>query len=300
MGLIDRAMIVLLGASGYVGGGIARELRRRELEFQAPSHGDLDALSKDAVREAVRAWKPECVISAIGFTGRPNIDGTEIEKLRCLQANTVVPGVLAEVLDDAKVPWGHVSSGCIFDGAHEDGRPFTEEDPPNFAFGHPQASWYARTKAMGETLLLQSGGCRIWRLRIPFDEFDSPRNYISKVMRYEKLLEVTNSISHLGDFAWAAVESLVRRIPPGLYNVTNPGVVRTSEVAARIRQHGLSHREPVFFTDEEEFLSTPGRVKRASCILSSEKLARAGLALRPVDEALEDALIKWQAGAVSG
>ncbi|MFZ4683704.1 MAG: sugar nucleotide-binding protein, partial [Terrimicrobiaceae bacterium] len=206
-------MILLLGASGYVGSAFAANLQARGLPFTSPSHAELDAGSKDALASALDALHPDFVINAIGFTGRPNIDGTENEKLRCLTANTTVPGVLAEILVDRGIPWGHVSSGCIFDGASADGSPFTEIDPPNFAFSHPEASWYSRTKAMAETLLADHTNCTIWRLRIPFDQFDSERNYLSKLMRYDQLLEVTNSISQLQEFADACVETLLRRLP---------------------------------------------------------------------------------------
>lgn len=287
-------MILLLGGSGYVGSALAANLRSRNLPFIAPGHHELDAASKDAVAALVKSQRPDFVINAIGFTGRPNIDGTEREKFRCLVANTVVPGVLAEVLAELNILWGHVSSGCIFDGARPDGTPFTEEDSPNFAFSAPDASWYSRTKAMAETMLGETPNCLVWRLRIPFDQFDHERNYISKIMRYERLLEVTNSISQLQEFADACVETLRRRLPGGIYNVTNPGAIRTSEIAEAVRRHGLCHKEFQFFPNEAEFMATPGRVRRASCLLSGEKLAAAGIPLREVHEALEWTLRNWQ------
>ena len=286
-------MILLLGASGYVGSAFSANLRARGLPFAAPSHCELDAGSKDAVSAALDALHPDLLINAIGFTGRPNIDGTEHEKLRCLTANTTVPGVLAEVLADRDVRWGHVSSGCIFEGARADGSPFTENDPPNFAFSHPEASWYSRTKAMAETLLGDHPGCVVWRLRIPFDQFDHERNYLSKLMQYDQLLEVTNSISQLQEFADAGVETLLRRLPGGLYNVTNPGAITTSETAEMIRKSGLCNKTFRYFQDEGDFLSAPGRVKRANCILSSEKLAAAGIKMREVHEAVEWSLRHW-------
>jgi len=290
------AMILLLGASGYVGGAFAANLRVRGLPFAAPSHGELEAGSKDALAAALDALHPDFVINAIGFTGRPNIDGTEHEKLRCLTANTTVPGVLAEVLADRGIRWGHVSSGCIFDGTRADGLPFTENDPPNFAFSHPHASWYSRTKALAETLLSEHPNCLVWRLRIPFDQFDNERNYLSKLMRYDQLLEATNSISQLQEFAAAGVESLVRRLPGGLYNVTNPGAITTAEAVEMIRKSGLCDKEFQYFQNEANFLSAPGRVKRASCILSCEKLAAAGIKMREVHDSVEWSLQHWQRG----
>jgi dTDP-4-dehydrorhamnose reductase len=232
-------MILLLGGSGYVGQAFARHLRSRGLAFAAPSHAELDGLSKDAIDAAAETLKPDFVINAIGYTGRPNIDGTEREKLHCLITNTTVPGILGEVLGARGIPFGHVSSGCIYNGVRSDGLPFREDDPPNFAFSHPRASWYSRTKAMAETMLRDCPTAIIWRLRIPFDEFDHERNYLTKIMRYERLLEVSNTISQLQEFTQVCLETLTRRLPAGIYNVVNPGAIKTSEVADAIRRHGL-------------------------------------------------------------
>lgn len=288
-------MILLLGGSGYVGQAFAAHLQRRGLEFAAPGRSELNALSKEAVVAAVEALKPDFVINAIGYTGRPNIDGTEREKLHTLITNATVPGILGEVLGDRRIPLGHVSSGCIYNGVRCDGLPFDEDDAPNFAFSHPQASWYSRTKAMAETMLRDCPTATIWRLRIPFDEFDHERNYLTKIMHYERLLEVSNTISQLQEFVQVCLETLLRGLPPGIYNAVNPGAIKTSEVAAALRRLGICNRAFEFFEDEEDFLAAPGRVKRANCILSSEKLARHGLPLRPIHQALEETLAAWKA-----
>lgn len=287
-------MIVLLGASGYVGSAIAARLRQLDAAFLAPSHGDLDLTSRDAVSAWFADKKPGFVINAVGFTGRPNIDGTEIEKWRCLQANTVVPGVLAEVLGGLGIRWGHVSSGCIFNGAHADGSGFTEDEEPEFAISDPRAGWYARTKWMAEKLLRDVSGVVIWRPRIPFNAVDNERNYLTKLMRYDRLLEVRNSISQLEEFAAATVQSMQERIPDGVYNATNPGSILTSEVAAALKRHGICRKEFQYFTDENEFLSHPGRVYRASCVLDPGKLAAQGIRMPEVHESLERTLHAWK------
>ena len=287
-------MIVLLGASGYVGSAIAVRLRQLGRDFLAPSHRDLDLTSKDAVARWFAGKQPEFVINAVGFTGRPNIDGTEIEKWRCLQANTVVPGVLADVLGTLGIRWGHVSSGCIFNGARADGSGFTEADEPDFAVSDPRAGWYARTKWMAEKLLMDTPGVIIWRPRIPFNAEDNERNYLTKLMRYERLLEVRNSISQLEEFAAATVQSLQDRIPDGIYNATNPGSILTSEVAEALRRHGICRKKFEYFLDETDFLAHPGRVFRASCVLDPGKLAAHGIRMLEVHESLERTLKAWK------
>ncbi len=288
-------MVLLFGAAGYVGRAIAGALREAGLDVAAPTRADLDLTSRDALS----AWlggipKPEFAINAVGFTGRPNIDGTEVEKWHTLRANTVVPGVLAEVLGAAGIRWGHVSSGCIYHGSRPDGSGFIESDEPEFAVFDPRAGWYARTKWMAEKLLAGAPGVLIWRLRIPFDSHDNERNYLTKLMRYDRLLEVRNSISQLGEFAAAAVASMHERIPDGIYNATNPGSILTSEVAAALARHGICRKQFEYFRDGEEFLSAPGRVFRASCILDPSKLAACGIRMAEVHESLERTLREWK------
>ncbi len=287
-------MVVLLGSNGYVGKAIAANLQSRGLEFLAPSRNELDLTSRDAVAAWFKGRAPRFVINAVGFTGRPNIDGTEIERWHCLRANTIVPGVLAEVLGGMGIRWGHVSSGCIFNGARPDGSGFTEEDEPEFVLSDRRAGWYARTKWMAERLLLDAPDVLIWRLRIPFDQFDNERNYLTKLLAYDRILEVRNSISQLQEFAAAAVESLVLEIPAGIYNVTNPGSVLSSEILDVLRRHGLLKRDVHFFSDEDEFLQSPGRVYRARCILSSQKLISQGIALREVHDSLDWTVRNWR------
>lgn len=288
-------MILLFGGSGYVGQAVADHLRATGQEFVAPTHRELDLTSRDALAAWLgRIPKPEFAINAVGFTGRPNIDGTEVERWRTLLENTVVPGVLAEVLGGAGIRWGHVSSGCIFHGARADGSGFTEDDEPAFAISDARAGWYARTKWMAERLLAAAPGVVIWRLRIPFDSFDHERNYLTKLMRYDRLLEVRNSISQRQEFAAAAVESLRRHLPDGIYNATNPGSITTSEVAEALRQHGICDKLFTYFESGEEFLQAPGRVFRASCILDPSKLAAHGIVMPEVHDSLERTLRAWK------
>ena len=62
----------------------------------------------------------------------------------------------------------------------------------------------------------------LWRLRIPFDEFDNPRNYLSKVQNYAKVYDNVNSISHRGDFVSACTAAPIPN-PAGLVAVLRRG-----------------------------------------------------------------------------
>jgi dTDP-4-dehydrorhamnose reductase len=313
-------MILLIGASGYIGQAFVRELQRRKWPFMPVSRRNVDYTRFDVLVEFLTKNKPEFLINAAGYTGKPNVDACEIAKADTLVGNTLLPQTIAHACAAVRIPWGHVSSGCIFTGAkvtmngrahaekdlmrpdlHElaDKTPsaihgFTETDPPNFSFRDPPCSFYSGTKALAEETIAGAGQSYIWRLRIPFDEFDGARNYLSKIQRYPKVYDNVNSISHRGDYARACLDLLERRAPFGTYNMTNPGFVATRQVVEMIQKILKPKRKFEFWANDEEFYRLAVKTPRSNCVLDISKLLSTGVKIRPVIEAIEDSLRNWK------
>jgi len=291
-------MILILGGSGYVGSALQRSCERAGLGYKVISRCDVDYGTGSQLRAYLEANRPDFLLNAAGYTGRPNVDACELHKAECLAGNAVLPGTIRAVCESLELPWGHVSSGCIFTGNRENGAGFDETDPPNFTFRQNNCSFYSGTKALGEEMLDGAEQCYIWRLRIPFNEVDSPRNYISKLMRYDRLLNAVNSLSQLDEFCDACVQSWTDRIPFGTYNLTNPGSVSTRDVAELLTRTGLSDKDFQFFESEDQFMKLAAKTPRSNCTMDSSKALEAGLRLTPVDEALERAMQSWKAESV--
>src|SRR6185436_10880010 len=167
-------MIILLGASGYIGQGFAQLLKERGESFLAPARKDLDYTRFDVLLKLLREKKPPFLINAAGYSGKPNVDACETAKAETLKGNMLLPQMLAHVCAEHGIPWGHVSSGCIYAGAKVfendvvrverhladakvrslfDSNPerfagFKESDEPNFSFRQPPCSFYSGTKAL--------------------------------------------------------------------------------------------------------------------------------------------------------
>jgi dTDP-4-dehydrorhamnose reductase len=318
-------MILLLGATGYIGQAFATELRRRGYMFIPLTRKAIDYTNFDILFDYVRKSKPQFLINAAGYTGFPNVDACEFAHAETLQGNALFPQTVARVCTITATPWGHVSSGCIYSGAKvlENGHPhverdlnqsrlqqlfthqperfygFTETDEPTFSFRSPPCSFYSGTKALAEEALRGFNQCYIWRLRIPFDEFDHPRNYLSKIQAYPRVYDTVNSLSHRGDFIRACLDLWDRRAPTGIYNVTNPGAVRTRQVVEEIQRVLKPARRFEFWKDDAEFYRYAAIAPRSNCILDASKLLDAGVRMRPVHEALKNALARWQPAANS-
>jgi dTDP-4-dehydrorhamnose reductase len=294
-------MILLLGASGYVGQAYQRFFSERKIEFVAADRARFDYRTREGLRGLIREVRPEFLVNSAGYTGKPNVDACEIFKAECLEGNAVFPGILRDVCVETKTPWGHVSSGCIFTGSRPDGSGFTEDDKPNFTFRQNNCSFYSGTKALGEEILADAPECYIWRLRIPFNHIDNPRNYLSKMMTYARLLEARNSLSQLEEFVRATWECWNKRIPFGTYNVTNPGAITTHEVVKMIKNSAIGSRLVAegktfsFFSDEDEFMRKAAKTPRSNCVMDSSKILRQGIQLTEVHDAVTHALERWDA-----
>ncbi len=291
-------MIYLLGGSGYVGQAYQDLLRAKGVPFRSIARADLDYADPAKLAAALRADRVTFLINAAGYTGKPNVDACELHKTDCLFGNAVLPGRIAEACAATGVPWGHVSSGCIYTGARPDGSGFTEDDAPNFTFRQNNCSFYSGTKALGEEVLAPAPDVFIWRLRIPFDHRERPRNYLTKLMRYERLLEAANSISQLHEFVAATFACWEKKIPFGTYNVVNPGHITTREVVDLILESGVHPKTYQFFNDEYEFMQKAAKTPRSNCVMSSAKLVAAGITLTPVRDAVRQALRAWRTASV--
>ena len=313
-------MILLLGGTGYIGEAFARELERRQLPFQNLSRREVDYAKFDSLFAFLKAHRPEFVINCAGYTGKPNVDACELARADTLAGNTVLPLTIASACSAVEIPWGHVSSGCIYSGAKvmvngqvrvetdmtkpelrasvdrspQNVRGFIETDRPNFSFRDGPCSFYSGAKALGEEVIQNTGRSYIWRLRIPFDEFDSSRNYLSKVQRYAKVYDNVNSISHRRDFAAACLDLWQNGAAFGTYNITNPGFVTTRQVVALIEKYLQPSKRFEFWASDEEFYKVAAKTPRSNCVMDTTKLLATGVKIRSVLEALEDSLRNWQ------
>ena len=290
-------MIALLGSNGYVGTCFQQHLQRQKLDFITLSRRDTAGYQVDHLATKLKQEGVGFLICAAGFTGKPNVDACEIQKSQCIDGNAVLPGFLSRVAATAGIKWGHVSSGCIYNGASPRPSGFTETDIPNFSFRTNNCSFYSGTKALGEEVLAADENCYVWRLRIPFQNVDSTRNYLSKLMRYDKLLEAENSLSNLDEYVNACLQCVTQSIPTGVYNLTNPGSVTTRDVAAKLVEHGLTDDNFSFFDSEAEFMRLAAKTPRSNCVLDCSKALNAGLKLTPIMESIDHCLDNWVAQA---
>lgn len=290
-------MILLLGASGYIGSAFKQELEKRGLKHKAASRNDTGYDRREHLLHLISTVRPTFVINAAGYTGTPNVDACEVKRRETFDGNVRFPVMLSQVCNEHGIPWGHVSSGCIYDGLLFEKTDkivgYTESDEPNFSLLNPPCSWYSGTKEMAERLMRSPGMGYIWRPRMPFDGHEHPKNYITKLRTYPKAYMGMNSITHRGDFVKACLDLWRIKAPFGTYNMTNPGYVTTEDVTKLISKYIDPRRVFEFWESDEEFYAKAAKAPRSNCILDVSKLLKAGVDMRPIDEALHDTMKNW-------
>jgi 3,5-epimerase/4-reductase len=270
--------IMIFGARGYLGQYFLSLYPEAETPF-------IDIADGAAVAEVVDRVRPDVVINAAGKTGVPNIDWCEDHKLETVHSNLTGPLVLLEELGRRGIYWVQIASGCIYQGDNG-GRGFAETDAPNF-FG----SFYSRTKAWLDQILKDFPVLTL-RLRMPLDGTTQERNLLMKLRKYSRVLDVQNSLTYLPDFL-AVAESLINRRAVGLYNIVNTGSISPFEIMQLYREIvDPVHR---FSRLALEDLPEVAKAGRSNCILSTNKLAREGLVMPPVQDRVRKALLELRA-----
>lgn len=286
-------MYIILGKNGYIAEAIIKELTSRDLPHVAWSRSDVDYTNRTELEYFLMADlsnienKDIKIINCAGYIGKPNVDACELAKADCIEGNVLFPAMLSELCKQKGYQLTQISSGCIYGGYEKD---FTEKDAPNFDFQN--GSFYSGTKALAEKVVTKNNpDSYIFRLRIPFDEIASPRNYLTKLLTYDNLLDAKNSLSHRADFAKYTIELIEQKVPYGIYNITNKGSATTKEVVDLMKKHLKLDKEFQFFTNLEKFMSEV-TAPRSNCVLDTSKIEQY-IKIRTAEEALEDALSKY-------
>ena len=128
---------------------------------------------------------------------------------------------------------------------------------------------------------------------MPFNnDISNERNYIGKLLNYKKLIDIRNSLSYIDQLINCILDSYNLGIEYGIYNITNPGAVKASDIMNILKWYNVQIEEPSYITEEQLL----GMVKapRSNCILDSTKALRAGLILSDCLTMIEKSIREWK------
>ena len=88
-----------------------------------------------------------------------------------------------------------------------------------------------------EELIIEYENVCTLRVRMPISsDLSNPRNFITKISRYNKVVNIPNSMTVLDELLPISIE-MAKRNCSGIWNFTNPGVVSHNEILEMYRDY---------------------------------------------------------------
>ena len=228
--------ILIYGSNGWIGQQFIQILQRMDITFYC---GKARVNEKDELIREIDEINPSHIISFIGRT-HGKIDNkiyTTIDYLEQegklyenIRDNLFSPLLLAEICQKKNIHYSYLGTGCIFKydqdhpfGKEENG--FNENSLPNF-FG----SSYSIVKGFTDRLFGQYADNALnLRIRMPITGEKNSRNFITKIVNYEYICSVPNSMTVLPELLTYVVDMMKKKIT-GTVNLTNPGLITHNEI----------------------------------------------------------------------
>lgn len=282
--------ILVTGGQGQLAQALKALAPGRAMEVVVVGRPEFD-FDKPETLAAVFASRPWAyVVNAAAYTA---VDAAESDEAGAERANRDGPAQLAELAARAGIPFIHVSTDYVFDGAK--GAPYRETDLTN-----PTGA-YGRTKRDGEAKVLAAGGRSII-LRTAWVYSETGKNFVktmlaagAKLPRLRVVADQKGSPTLAADLATAILD-IIARIDQdgwkpdyaGIYHATGSGETSWHGFALAIFEEARRHGGP---TPEVEAIATadwPTPARRpADSRLDNSKLAHVfGLRLPPWRDSL--------------
>lgn len=268
-------MSILLLGQGYIGSQFHKEIADRDLGGFSVKRSDIDYTKEVGLRGIIKMCQPELIVNAAAWIPQPSVDLCKDDIEKTMDANAVFPAMLSNVCWEQGIALAHISTGCFFD----DQKVYTEEDRPTRSYsGYCGA--YLLVKRLAESLVGLNPRSYIWRIRLPFDAYENPRNYLTKLRSHTSVWSHTNSLTHRGDFVKAALDMWAMKVPFGTYHMVNKGSISAQTILEMMGENTLGRM-------------VPGPVTGST--LSTAKLEAAGVKVRDVREAVSESIQNWKA-----
>ena len=221
----------ITGAGGQLASAFARILDDQVFL----SHEEaLDIRDAEAVRAAVHAFAPDCVLHCAAYT---NVDGAEANESVAQAVNVLGTRNVVQAVRGTHTRVVYFSTDYVFDGAK--GAPYVESDQTG------PLNAYGRTKLAGEQEVLGWAHGLVVRTSWLFSE--TGHNFVKTILSAardragtgEPLRVVDDQVgcpTYAGHLAAAVDEALSLGLGPGLYHMAGSGYCSWCELAREVVQ----------------------------------------------------------------
>ena len=272
--------IAITGADGMLGVDLCSILSRKH-EIIKLIYPGFNIIYADEVKSVIAGNEPDLVIHTAAYT---DVDGCEDNFDEAFNINAFGTENVAHASKEANIPMIYISTDYVFDGKKDS--PYLEEDAPN------PLNVYGKSKLEGEKYILKILN-KFYIIRTSWLFGKAGKNFvktiISKTNEGAELHIVSDQVgspTYTHDLS-EGIASLISKKPKfGIYHMTNDGACSWYEFAKKIIEYTNKKEVKIIPISTEASKRKAKRPKNSR--LSSSKINKLGIKLRPWTEALSD------------
>jgi len=267
-------MILVYGASGYIGSHIIKELKANNTEYVvSPTR---IYLYNDIIQDIIK-YKPTHIISAAGYSTPTTIDHYENNKEDLILTNTTGNLILSDITHRYNIHLTLIMSGCIYkytnnyeyinkySSFYTEIQKFTEECKPNFS-----ESFYSKNRIDTENILSNYSHICILRLRMPISSDVHKKSLITKIINYKTVINIPNSMTVLDDLI-PFINIVIDKKLTGKYNMVNTGTITHPIILSLYQKYVNPYYKFTIISEDGQNLNL--LAKRSNCHLSNKKIS---------------------------
>lgn len=211
---------LVIGGNGQLGKALTIVLSERKITFRATATNELDITSFSLCRDYIRTLAPQVIVNAAAWT---DVDRAETNPDEVYAVNAFAVLNLAAIAKITSAVFVHISTDYVFSGFP--GRPWQENDL------RKPVSVYGTSKALGESSILRDHGEHSYIFRTAWLYSQWGKNFAKTMTRLalsgdgevkvvnDRVGQPTSAL----DLANQIVDSVLARLPFGIYHATNSG-----------------------------------------------------------------------------
>ena len=239
--------VFVAGGTGQVARSLVEAARAAGTELIAAGRPDFDLTDEAGMRTSIIAYAPTAIINAAAYTA---VDDAEDDEAGATAINADGAGALAATAAELNVPFLHISTDYVFDGAKEGS--YTESDAVA-----PQGS-YGRSKLAGEIAVMAANpNAMIFRTAWVYSPFGN--NFCKTMLKLAQNKDTLGIVAdqhgnptYAPDIAIALL-TVIKKIEAsgtasdfaGIYHLASTGCTSWHGFAERIFAEGGSHGHKV-------------------------------------------------------
>lgn len=219
--------LLVFGSKGWIGEQFIKYILLHNIEYIETK---IRADDEKGVENVIKEERPTHIVSFIGRTHGEGINTIDyLEKpgklVDNIRDNLYAPLVLSIMCKKYNIHLTYLGTGCIFTAEDPSLVNFDEDDKPNF-FG----SSYSIVKGFTDRLQHMFDDTTLnLRIRMPIANHNHPRNFITKITKYDKICSIANSMTVLDDMYPIMLDMMKNNIK-GTFNMVNSGIISHNEI----------------------------------------------------------------------